>query len=298
VDKPSGLTSNAVLNRLKRVLGVKKAGHTGTLDPFATGVLPVCIGGATRIIPFLEESRKEYEAELVLGTETDTLDPTGRVVREMPVGELDEQDVREVLAAMEGVQEQLPPLYSALKVGGRRMYELARKGVEVERKPRRVEIERLELLGCEPPVVRFFVRCSRGTYVRSLAADIARALGTCGHLRALRRLRSGGFDIARAQTLEEIERDGPRLISVEEALSHLPKVEVPRSAGELIRKGRQITLSMVEGVALPDVEEGGLVAVLCGGRLICVAEAAVPLSQAARSAGQEGVVLRLRRVLA
>ncbi len=207
VNKPPGITSHDVVASVRAVTGVKKVGHTGTLDPFATGVLPLALGAATRLIQYLDESIKVYDATIQLGSATDTGDPTGQVVRERDLPKADEDEVRDVLAGFIGEQMQEPPAYSAVKVDGKPLYHYARKGVEKRAKPRKIEINDLQLTSYDRQTLRILLTCSRGTYARVLADDIATALHSAGHLTALCRPRSGPFFIEDAidmPTLAEI----------------------------------------------------------------------------------------------
>lgn len=197
LDKPAGPTSHDLVGILRSLVGIKRVGHTGTLDPFATGVLPLAIGGATRLIQFLDEEHKVYQAELVLGTATETGDPEGAVVETGPQVALERADA--VLQSFAGAITQRPPPFSAVKHKGRPLYAYAREGQLIHGEPRQVQIHRIARLPCaEPGVLRFEVACSRGTYVRVLGVDIAKALGTVGHLRALRRLASGPFNLSQS----------------------------------------------------------------------------------------------------
>ena len=205
LDKPVGLSSNQALQRARRLYRARKAGHTGSLDPLASGVLPLCFGQATKVSGWLLDADKRYRARLALGTRTTTGDAEGEPVAHAAVPPLDEARARAALDALVGPQRQLPPMYSALKRDGRPLYELAREGVEVEREPRDIEIRRLELLAFDGAFLDFEVLCSKGTYVRTLGEDIARALGTEGHLAALRRTSVGALDGRRAWTLGELE---------------------------------------------------------------------------------------------
>jgi len=212
VHKAAGITSHDVVAAVRAVTGVKKVGHTGTLDPFATGVLPLALGGATRLIQFLDESIKVYDATIRLGTATDTGDPTGQVIREVALPDVDEARVREVLESFIGEQMQEPPAYSAVKVDGKPLYHYARKGVEKRAKPRKIEIKDLELLHYDRETLRILLTCSRGTYARVLADDIATSLGSAGHLVALSRPRSGPFyleDAIDMQTLADLVAEEP-----------------------------------------------------------------------------------------
>ena len=196
VDKPEGPTSFRIVQQVRRALGIKKVGHAGTLDPFATGLLIICAGRpATRLISGLMAGEKEYEAVLRLGVETATQDPEGQVIAERPVGTLDRAAVEECLRRFTGEQWQTPPAYSALKHKGKPLYHYARKGIAVAREPRRIFISALTCLALERHTLALRVACSKGTYIRTLAADIGRALGCGAHLTSLRRLRSGPFSV-------------------------------------------------------------------------------------------------------
>ncbi|WP_097458932.1 tRNA pseudouridine(55) synthase TruB [Mangrovitalea sediminis] len=230
VDKPQGLTSNGVLQRVKRCLDAAKAGHTGSLDPLATGVLPICLGEATKFSQYLLDADKAYVARARLGQVTSTGDSEGEIIRERPLPEsLDEAQLEEVLAQFRGEIDQVPPMYSALKHQGRPLYELARQGVEVERKARRVTIYELTLLSLAADGFEIAVRCSKGTYIRSLVQDIGEALGCGAHLTALRRTMAAGFTEAVAVSLEQLQEEPPevregRLMPVDTALKALPQI--------------------------------------------------------------------------
>lgn len=204
IDKAPGLTSHDVVAMVRAVTGIRKVGHTGTLDPFATGVLPLALGPATRLIQYLDESRKVYDATIALGRATDTGDPTGTTIRESPVPELDRDRVEQALRGFLGEQMQTPPRYSAVKVRGKRLYEYARAGEEVEAEARPITIHDLRLVSLGPAEMRVVITCSRGTYARVLADDIARSVGTTGHLGALVRRRSGPFTLDRALPLSRL----------------------------------------------------------------------------------------------
>ncbi|MCM1025481.1 MAG: tRNA pseudouridine(55) synthase TruB [Roseburia sp.] len=205
IDKEQGFTSHDVVAKMRGICGQKKIGHTGTLDPWATGVLPVCLGSGTKLCELLTEKDKEYVAELLLGVETDTQDITGRALAEHTVN-VTEEEVRRACESFLGEYEQVPPMYSAIKIDGKKLYELARAGKEVPREARTVKIDELEILDCSLPVVRFRVVCSRGTYIRTLCADIGGKLGCGGTMKSLRRTRSGSFCLAEAVTLDELQR--------------------------------------------------------------------------------------------
>ena len=204
VLKPPTMTSHDVIGFLRRVLQTKKIGHGGTLDPDAAGVLPVFAGKATRLLEFAVEGRKEYIAEFTLGKQTDTGDDSGQVVKEQPVPAFTKQQLLDVLLRFTGRQLQMPPMYSALKVNGQKLYQLARKGVEVERSAREIEVYRLDLLHYAANTFTVTVECSKGTYIRVLGEDIAASLGTCGTMSFLLRTRVGAYTINEAYTLQEI----------------------------------------------------------------------------------------------
>jgi len=227
LDKPSGPSSFYMVRQIRRILGVKKVGHAGTLDPFASGLLIVCVGRpATRKISLFMESDKEYEATLQLGVETDTQDPEGTIIAERPVPSFGRQEVEAIIAGFTGEQMQTPPAYSALKHAGKPLYYYARKGIEVKKQPRLVTINRLELLGLEGARMQIMVSCSKGTYVRTLAADIGKALGCGAHLTALRRTRIGSWTVGDAvdsKALTQYSRSdlAGHLLPVDEILQSL-----------------------------------------------------------------------------
>ena len=209
VLKPPGMTSHDVIAFLRRVLNTKKVGHGGTLDPDAAGVLPVFTGTATRLLEFAVEGRKQYLVEVTLGKQTDTGDDSGSVVKEMPVPEFPEETLQKVLQSFLGKQKQLPPMYSAIKINGQKLYQLARKGVEVERELRDIEVYKLELLNFTANTLTLAVDCSKGTYIRVLGEDIATALGTCGTMSFLLRTQVGSYHLNESHTLQEIADNSP-----------------------------------------------------------------------------------------
>lgn len=248
VDKPAGLTSNRVLQRVKRIFRAAKAGHTGSLDPMATGMLPICLGTATKVSAWLLDSAKEYRASARFGIATDTGDADGNVIETAEAPPADSGRVQRVLEGMLGESLQLPPMYSALKHKGRRMYELARQGIEVERKPRPIRIERIKLEKLDWPDVEFSVRCSKGTYIRSLAGDIAAGLETIGHVISLRRTRVDPFAAEAMVSLEQLEAVGDAeperldryLTGADAALEHLPRITVGRDPGLALTQGQVV----------------------------------------------------------
>jgi tRNA pseudouridine55 synthase len=254
VDKPVGASSNFVLQKCKKLLEARKAGHAGTLDPLASGLLIALFGEATKFAGLLLESEKEYMATLKLGARTSTGDAEGEVLETQPVS-VSEGQVREALDRFRGEIEQVPPMHSALKHAGTPLYKLARRGESVERAPRRVRILDLELLRHENPLVELRVRCSKGTYVRTLAEDIGAALGTGAHLIALRRTGSGRFQVDDAVALPALEamalsqRRG-RLLPMDSLLSQLPRVELDAASEARLRNGQALQMSALpEGVS-------------------------------------------------
>lgn len=221
IDKPAGWTSHDVVAKSRGVLGTRKIGHSGTLDPDATGVLVLGVGKATRLLRFLTELPKSYAGEIVLGVETSTLDAAGEVTATHDMSEVTDEQVRAATAPLTGAIEQIPPMVSAVKIGGRRLHELAREGKEIDRPPRPVVVSRFDVepVADEPGVWRCEVDCSSGTYVRTLAADLGAALGGGAHLRTLRRTAVGGFTLADAGAIES-----PTLRPVSDAVRHLPRV--------------------------------------------------------------------------
>lgn len=230
LDKPEGLSSNHALQRAKRALDARKAGHTGTLDPFATGLLVCCMGRATKISAAMLQADKTYEATLGFGQETDSGDLTGHIVYEaLPqMAQVCRPDLERVLAGFMGEIEQVPPMYSALKRDGRPLYEYARQGIELERAPRRVCIYRLDILSFSPRQARLVVECSKGTYIRTLAQDIGRRLGCAAHLTALRRTRVGPFSLEDAVALDALQAmPGPQAQAALIGLNALPAGLMP-----------------------------------------------------------------------
>lgn len=242
LDKPSGMTSNAALQCAKRLLNAAKAGHTGTLDPMATGLLPLTFGEATKFSQILLDADKSYEATLRLGVETDTGDAEGMVVTEAPVA-VDVADIERALLRFTGSIEQVPPMYSALKRDGKPLYEYARAGVEIERAPRQVRIHALDLVEAFGDTIRIQVDCSKGTYIRTLAADVGRTLGCGAHLVALRRTRIGPFDVRQAVALAALEAAGMDertgfLEASDLLVLHLPQMNLDGERACVIRQGR------------------------------------------------------------
>ena len=271
VDKPAGPSSNAVLGHVRRLYRAAKAGHTGTLDPLASGLLPICLGAATRYSGMLLEAHKRYLATIRFGISTTTSDAEGEVTAVRPV-EFDEARLSAALARAVGPQLQVPPKHSALKHGGRPHYAWARAGVDVPRAPREITVHALRLVEWKAPDAVVDVECSKGTYVRALAASLGEALGCGAHLAALRRTGSGGFDVTDAITIEALEAlDEPardRLLRGSEVLvAHLPRVELDRDVARSFRNGQAVACP---GDAL--ASNPGLFAVFDGGSLIGTGE--------------------------
>jgi tRNA pseudouridine55 synthase len=244
LDKAAGLSSNASLQRARRLLNARKAGHTGTLDPLASGLLPLTFGEATKFAADLLEADKCYEAQLALGTTTATGDGEGEMIEQRPV-DVTESQLVAILSRFTGTLSQVPPMHSALKREGQPLYRLARKGIVVERAARTVCVRRLWLIAWDRTRPTIGVECSKGLYVRTLAQDIGAALGCGAHLAALRRTRVGAFDVADAIGLETLEQQLPgarreRLLPVDALLQTLPRVDLDREACEQLENGRRI----------------------------------------------------------
>jgi tRNA pseudouridine55 synthase len=269
VDKPIGLTSHDVVQHIRKGTGIRRAGHTGTLDPRASGVLVVLIGPAVRLSEYVSASDKRYQATIKFGSSTDTYDIEGRITNEASVDNLDEEVFHEIINQFVGEIQQTPPPYSAVKVKGRKAYEMARKGEEVDLEPRTIHVYSLDVLEWEPPEAVIDVYCSSGTYVRSLANDLGEALGTGAHLIGLRRTKSGQFTLRDAVPLRRLKEafDAGNwyeyLIPAAEALSDWPMVELDADQVELVRHGHRVPAEdridhMVRGVS----EQGDLVALM------------------------------------
>ena len=250
LHKPAGLTSHDCVFKVRKLLRTKKVGHTGTLDPDVTGVLPICIGRATKIVEYLTGATKTYEGEVTLGFSTTTEDSSGEIVEEKKVADsFSRAQIEEVLSSMTGELQQVPPMYSAVKVKGKKLYEYARQGIEVERPVRTIHIYNFELLDDraafegEQISFKFRVTCSKGTYVRTLAVMIGEALGYPSHMSYLQRTGSGQFSLEDCVTFEDIERAveeetiNEKLHSIEEALNHLPKLQISDTLAEKVKNG-------------------------------------------------------------
>lgn len=240
ISKPAGVTSRDVVNKMIKKFHFKKMGHVGTLDPFATGLLVVVAGKATKAAPFLEKSDKHYIATLKLGIKTDTLDLDGKVIDEKPVPKLNKKMVSKVLHSFVGKLEQLPPMYSAVKCNGIPLYKLARSNIEIDRKLRTIEIYNVRLLKVEGDLIRFSVDCSKGTYIRTFGEQIAEKLNTVGHLVSLKRTRVGKFDLKSAHTVKTVRLDYK--INCVDALSYMDTVQVDDVTKKNIMDGKTIVL--------------------------------------------------------
>jgi tRNA pseudouridine55 synthase len=276
INKPWGKTSFSIVSLVKRLSGEKRVGHAGTLDPAATGVLPVCLGQGTRVVEYLVDSPKNYRAEIELGVATDSHDATGTIISRGDPSKVTKKKLLSALDSFRGLIEQTPPMYSAVKHEGKPLYELARAGIKVARKSRKRWIYRLELLDWQSPIVTIEVECGKGTYIRSLADDLGKLLGCGASLKSLARLRCGLFTIEEAITIPQLEEGfrhgywGRFLYPIDSVLSGWGAVVVDDAAAEAIKNGRPPAL---EGAELPDsvagnrcrvyTRDGAFLAMLC-----------------------------------
>ncbi|WML35081.1 tRNA pseudouridine(55) synthase TruB [Clostridium sp. OS1-26] len=238
INKPTGMTSFDVVRKVKAVAKTKKVGHTGTLDPEASGVLPICIGRATKLVDYIMNDYKIYKVELRLGVVTDTYDREGKVLKNEDVT-LSKEEVEEAIKSFIGEIDQVPPMYSALKVNGQRLYSLARQGIEVERKARRINIYNIDILDIKVPTVTFNVKCSKGTYIRSLCYDIGEKLKCGGAMWNLQRVQTGSFNILDSVELEHLNSDNilEHLIPMDKALSEYPEIHLDEKYEKLVFNG-------------------------------------------------------------
>ncbi len=258
VDKPAGWTSQDVVSKLRGVYKTRRIGHGGTLDPMATGVLPVFVGRATRAVEFFEHAEKTYEAVLRLGIATDTEDITGKILEEKPV-KVKEADLLEALSRFRGEIMQIPPMYSAIKVNGQKLYELARKGQQVERKPRPVTIYQLECLAFDGGSARLLVHCSKGTYIRTLCKDIGEALGCGGCMESLRRVTAGAYTAQEAVCLEALvasENPGQYLKPIDSMFAAFPQVVLTPKQERRCRNGNSFSSALPAGTYRAYGEDG------------------------------------------
>jgi tRNA pseudouridine55 synthase len=249
VDKPAGISSNDVVQQAKRLFGAQKVGHTGSLDPLATGVLPLCFGEATKFSQYLLDADKKYWTQVRLGITTETADADGEVIAQADTSGITESQVTAALERFVGEIEQIPSMYSALKHQGQPLYKLARQGIEVERAPRRISIYSAELLQFSEASIELRVHCSKGTYIRSLAEDLGAALGCGGHVSALRRLAAGPYKEGQATTLDELREVGDLremdalLLPVSSAVSSWPAVRLHEDAAHYVRQGQPVQVA-------------------------------------------------------
>jgi tRNA pseudouridine55 synthase len=243
LDKPAHITSQQAVAQVKRLLGAKKAGHAGTLDPIATGVLIVCLNEATKITRFLSELDKEYVFQLKLGERTDTFDSTGRIIEKKDPGSIQIEDINSILSRFAGCIQQTPPMYSAVKIGGECLYKLARKGISIDRPERSVQIYHLELISFHPPYVNSKVVCSKGTYIRTLCDEIGNALGTGAHMTALTRTMVGSFKIEDAISMYDLPNRKNTFYSMDESLSHLQEIILDHESWQKAKHGIPIAVS-------------------------------------------------------
>ena len=277
INKHPGPTSTRIVEKVKRLLRVKKAGHLGTLDPMAKGVLPVCLGRATKLAPFLMDREKEYLATIKLGVVTDTHDKEGKTLEEREVPALAREEVEEILSRFVGDIEQIPPMYSAARHKGERLYKLARKGKVVERVPKKVVVHELGCLDVTPPLIKVFIRCGKGVYIRQLAQDIGELVGCGGALWDLVRTKACGFGLDEAVTLEELKdmtlEERERLvISMSQSMKDIPVIAVMGRLQWWVAMGNPLT-STPQELGLDDVVEGMLVKIVDkDGELVAVGE--------------------------
>lgn len=252
INKPKNYTSHDIVRKAKKLLN-EKVGHTGTLDPNATGVLPLLIGKGTLLSKYLIEHDKIYEAVLKLGEKTDTADGEGKVLESQNVEQsiLEKENIEKIFNNLEGKQEQIPPMYSAIKLNGKKLYEYARKGIEVEVKPRTIEIYKLELIKIEDMEITFRVSCSKGTYIRTLCEKIAEELGTIGYMKDLKRIQVGEFNIKDSITIEELENQeivSNKFITIEKYFNDYEKIVLNERKLQLFLNGVQLTYELKDGI--------------------------------------------------
>lgn len=295
IDKPAGRTSHDVVDAVRRILGTRKVGHTGTLDPLATGVLPVCVNEATKLMPFLSQDDKEYRAVMLLGTETDTLDIEGAVTARQDV-HLTEEQIEHAVLSFHGEIEQVPPRYSAVKHRGRSSHAWARKGIVIDLPPRRVEIRAIRVESVNLPYVTFSASCSKGTYIRSLCDEIGRKLSCGACLAGLRRTRSGIFREEAALPLEDLpHRAGSGAIAMTSALPQFASIAIDERMAEKIRTGYQPVVDVLKIYHIPFIDAGDVVKfVATEGRLVAVAAMLCSSADMPRREGGEPAVKILR----
>jgi tRNA pseudouridine55 synthase len=261
VDKPKGCTSFDVVKKIKQIVKPMKVGHTGTLDPLATGLLAITLGEATKLTQWLMAGKKRYLAKIRLGYSTDTYDSQGQETSRCQIPKFDDKKIKNCLKAFIGPIDQIPPAYSALRVQGKRMHQLARQGIEVERKARSIEIFDITLLDYDSDWIELDVSCSPGTYIRSLANDLSKKLGTEGHLESLRRIETGGWTLDQACKIEQISLETlPEFgIPLTDVLARFPKFEISQEQGERLRHGQNLHSNELEDLKVPKDKEPTLI---------------------------------------
>jgi tRNA pseudouridine55 synthase len=249
-NKGIGITSHDAVVAVKKIFKVRKAGHTGTLDPLATGVLLICLNEATKVAGLVESLEKEYIATARLGESTDTYDSEGRVIRSSDPAAISRDDVCRTLGGFVGEIEQIPPMYSAVKIGGQPLYKLARKGMEIERSPRRVFVKSAEILGFENPFLKLRIVCSKGVYIRSIINDLGNALGAGAHMTGLVRTRVGNFRVEDSALIDILPESPQALFSIDDALAHIPELQIGPDLIKKAKNGHQLTLSLMKDLQL------------------------------------------------
>ncbi len=258
MDKPLGVTSFKALGLIKKAYGTKRVGHTGTLDPDATGVLPILVGNATRSAELIVSDDKEYETTVLLGVKTDTLDISGKILEERCVN-VTEDKIRETVASFVGDIEQIPPMYSAISVDGVRLHSLARQGIEIERKPRPVKIYEIEILNISLPEITLRVKCSKGTYIRTFADDIGESLGTLGTVKTLRRTQTGIFDLSMAHTPEEIAENPEKcLLPLDVCFMDYDRIDLDEKKSKMVKNGVPIYFNSHKGQTVRVYDNTGI----------------------------------------
>ena len=251
VNKPSGYTSHTIVSKIRKALNIKKVGHTGTLDPLATGVLPILLGSGTRLSKYLINHDKEYIATIKLGVKTDTADIEGNIIETADIPTLSEEQIKTVLKSFEGIQYQKPPMYSAIKVNGKKLYEYARKGENIDVQDRKIEIYNIELLKYEAEFIEIKVACSKGTYIRSLCEDIAKKLGTIGTMAKLQRTQVGIFKLKEALEMDDIEDNKKiqdKLITAEELFKNNASIKLTEQEMSQFLNGVKLARKEVDGI--------------------------------------------------
>ena len=248
INKPKGYTSHDIVNIVKKQLNITKVGHAGTLDPNATGVLPVLIGNATKISKYLIEHDKVYIAELKLGEKSSTGDLEGEIIEKKSVPKLNEDQIKDTLKLFLGKQQQIPPMYSSIKINGKKAYEYARKGLKVEMEPREIEIMNISLIKFQDNIITFKVKCSKGTYIRVLCEDIAKSLGTVGLMKELCRIKVNEFDIKNSVTLDDIKNGNVQIINIEEIFKLQSCIKLNNRETKLFLNGVKLSNNKLDGL--------------------------------------------------